>query len=34
MKGRVTEIAPLADVLGGDVVYQTTIELERNPGRD
>ncbi len=31
VKGRVTEIAPLADVLGGDVVYQTTIELEEIP---
>jgi hypothetical protein len=29
--GRVSEIAPLADTLGGDVVYKTTIELEAQP---
>jgi multidrug efflux pump subunit AcrA (membrane-fusion protein) len=29
--GRVSEIAPLADTLGGDVVYQTTIELDQIP---
>jgi multidrug resistance efflux pump len=29
--GRVTEIAPLADTLGGDVVYKTTIELATPP---
>jgi multidrug resistance efflux pump len=29
--GRVSEIAPLADTLGGDVVYKTTIELETQP---
>jgi multidrug efflux pump subunit AcrA (membrane-fusion protein) len=29
--GRVAEIAPLADVLGGDVVYRTTIEIESYP---
>ncbi len=31
VSGHVTEIAPLADVLGGDVVYRTTIELESYP---
>jgi multidrug efflux pump subunit AcrA (membrane-fusion protein) len=29
--GRVSEIAPLADTLGGDVVYMTTIELDELP---
>ncbi|MBE0695990.1 MAG: efflux RND transporter periplasmic adaptor subunit, partial [Anaerolineaceae bacterium] len=29
--GRVSEIAPLADTLGGDVVYTTTIDLENAP---
>jgi len=29
--GKVTDIAPLADVLGGDVVYKTTIDLETYP---
>jgi multidrug efflux pump subunit AcrA (membrane-fusion protein) len=28
VSGRVTLIAPLADTLGGDVVYETTIELQ------
>jgi multidrug efflux pump subunit AcrA (membrane-fusion protein) len=29
--GYVTQIAPLADTLGGDVVYKTTIELDMHP---
>jgi HlyD family secretion protein len=29
--GRVSEISPLADTLGGDVVYKTTVELETIP---
>jgi multidrug resistance efflux pump len=29
--GRVSEIAPLSDTLGGDVVYQTTIDLDTQP---
>jgi len=29
--GRVSEISPLADTLGGDVVYKTTIELDEQP---
>ena len=29
--GRVSEIAPLADTLGGDVVYKTTIDLDAYP---
>lgn len=29
--GQVSEIAPLADTLGGDVVYKTTIELATRP---
>jgi len=29
--GKVTQIAPLADTLGGDVVYQTTIDLDTQP---
>ena len=29
--GRVSEIAPLADTLGGDVVYKTTITLDKLP---
>jgi len=31
IKGKVSDISPLADTLGGDVVYQTTIELETIP---
>src|SRR5579859_154744 len=31
LPGHVTEIAPLADTLGGDVVYKTTIELGTRP---
>jgi multidrug efflux pump subunit AcrA (membrane-fusion protein) len=31
VKGNVSDISPLADTLGGDVVYQTTIELEMIP---
>ncbi len=29
--GRVSVIAPLADTLGGDVVYKTTIDLDSLP---
>lgn len=29
--GRVSEVSPLADTLGGDVVYKTTIELDAIP---
>ena len=29
--GKVTQISPLADTLGGDVVYQTTIDLDTQP---
>jgi multidrug resistance efflux pump len=29
--GRVTAISPLADTLGGDVVYKTTIALDNLP---
>ena len=29
--GRVSDIAPLADTLGGDVVYKTTIDLDTQP---
>jgi HlyD family secretion protein len=29
--GKVKEISPLADTLGGDVVYQTTIDLDEQP---
>jgi multidrug resistance efflux pump len=29
--GHVSEISPLADTLGGDVVYKTTIELDEQP---
>jgi multidrug resistance efflux pump len=29
--GRVSEISPLADTLGGDVVYRTTIDLDELP---
>lgn len=29
--GQVSEISPLAETLGGDVVYKTTIELETRP---
>jgi hypothetical protein len=31
LTGRVSEIAPLSDTLGGDVVYQTTIDLDTQP---
>jgi HlyD family secretion protein len=31
LKGKVTEISPLADTLGGDVVYKTTIDLDSIP---
>jgi HlyD family secretion protein len=31
VKGHVKDIAPLADTLGGDVVYKTTIELDEHP---
>jgi multidrug efflux pump subunit AcrA (membrane-fusion protein) len=31
VSGRVSEIAPLADVLGGDVVYKVTIDLDQPP---
>jgi len=31
LNGRVIEISPLADTLGGDVVYKTTIELDEHP---
>ena len=31
ISGRLTEIAPLADTLGGDVVYQVTVELDSRP---
>ena len=31
VSGRVSEIAPLSDTLGGDVVYQTTIDLDSQP---
>jgi len=31
LPGTVTEIAPVADTLGGDVVYKTTIELGSHP---
>jgi HlyD family secretion protein len=31
LKGKVSEISPLADTLGGDVVYTTYIELENPP---
>lgn len=31
VSGRVSEIAPLADVLGGDVVYKVTIDLDQSP---
>jgi len=31
VNGRVSEIAPLADVLGGDVVYKVTIDLDQPP---
>lgn len=33
ISGRVSEIAPLADTLGGDVVYKTTIDLDEIPAR-
>ena len=29
--GRVSDISPLADTLGGDVVYKTTIDLDTHP---
>jgi multidrug resistance efflux pump len=31
MKGKVIEISPLADTLGGDVVYKTVIALDETP---
>lgn len=31
VKGKVAQIAPLADTLGGDVVYKTTIDLDTIP---
>jgi HlyD family secretion protein len=31
VQGRVSAISPLADTIGGDVVYQTTIELDTQP---
>jgi len=31
MPGHVREIAPLADTIGGDVVYKTTIDLDARP---
>ncbi len=31
IKGRVIDISPLADTLGGDVVYKTTIALDTHP---
>jgi HlyD family secretion protein len=31
ISGQVAQIAPLADTLGGDVVYKTTIELSKPP---
>jgi multidrug resistance efflux pump len=31
VSGRVAEIAPLAETLGGDVVYKTTIDLDSLP---
>jgi HlyD family secretion protein len=31
LSGHVIEISPLADILGGDVVYATTIELDTRP---
>ncbi len=31
VSGAVTEIAPMADTLGGDVVYQTVISLDDAP---
>jgi len=31
VSGRVSDISPLADTLGGDVVYQTTIDLDTLP---
>jgi hypothetical protein len=31
LQGRVTAIAPRADTLGGDVVYQVTIRLDSVP---
>jgi hypothetical protein len=31
VNGKVLSIAPLADTLGGDVVYKTTIELDELP---
>jgi hypothetical protein len=29
--GHVSEISPLAETLGGDVVYKTTIKLDSQP---
>jgi multidrug resistance efflux pump len=31
IRGKVASIAPLADTLGGDVVYKTTIDLDEQP---
>lgn len=31
VKGKVAQVAPLADTLGGDVVYKTTIDLDTIP---
>ena len=31
INGRVSAISPLADTLGGDVVYQTTLDLDSQP---
>jgi multidrug resistance efflux pump len=31
LAGRVSQVAPLAEALGGDVVYRTTIDLETIP---
>jgi multidrug resistance efflux pump len=31
VSGRVSEIAPLADTLGGDVIYKATLDLNTNP---
>ncbi len=31
VNGRVSEISPLADVLGGDVVYKVTVDLDQPP---
>jgi HlyD family secretion protein len=31
LKGRVSQVSPVADILGGDVVYKTTIDLDSRP---